>query len=83
MSYHVRKIPKGKLGEFSKIQEEFLEAKDAVEQENPVMALQECSDLIGAIEAYAANYNVTLTDLITMKEVTERVFKSGHRKPSK
>lgn len=79
MSYHLKTIPKGVLGEFSKIEEEFLEAQDAFEQKNPVMTLVELSDLLGAIEAYVATFRMTLQDLIVMKEATTRAFNSGHR----
>ena len=79
MSYHLTEIPRGVYGEFSKIEEEFLEAKDAIDQENPVMVLQELSDMLGAIEAYTAKYNITLIDLIIMKDATKRAFESGHR----
>ena len=37
--YHRREIPKGELGEFSKITEEFTELYDAVEQQNSVLEL--------------------------------------------
>jgi hypothetical protein len=80
MGYHQTEIPKGELGKFSKIEEEFLELKDAHEQSNSVMALCEMSDLIGAIEAYAARWNVSLIDLLRMKEATERAFKDGTRR---
>ncbi len=80
MSYHLSDIPKGIFGEFSKIEEEFLEAADAFDQKNPLMVLQELSDMLGAIEAYAKQYNLTLGDLITMKDATKRAFESGHRK---
>lgn len=79
MSYHLTEIPKGVYGEFSKIKEEFLEADDALQQDNPVMVLQELSDMLGAIEAYTAKYNITLIDLIIMKDATKRAFESGHR----
>lgn len=78
--YHLQNIPKGKLGEFSKIKEEFLEAEDAFNQNNTVMVLLELSDLIGTIEAYAKKYNISLNDLIIMKNATIRAFKSGKRK---
>jgi len=77
--YHSTTIPKGKLGEISKVTEEYQELIDACVQLNPVMALQEMSDLIGAIEALAANYNITLDELIKMHRVTQQVFKTGHR----
>lgn len=78
--YHLTKITKGVLGEFSKIKEEFLEAEDAIEQNNSVMALVELSDLLGAIEAYAKTFNMTLNDLLTMKDATKRAFETGRRK---
>jgi NTP pyrophosphatase (non-canonical NTP hydrolase) len=77
--YHETYIPRGMVGEFSKIEEEFLEARDAFRQGNPVMLIQELSDLLGAIDLYARKYNLTLDDLITMMKVTRRVFESGYR----
>lgn len=79
--YHKRDIPKGVLGEESKISEEYLEFVDAFEQNNPIMQLVELSDLIGAIEEFAyGRFRVTLADLITMKNATREAFRSGHRK---
>jgi len=79
MGYHLAKIPKGDFGEFSKIEEEFLELRDALDQNNPVMILCELSDLIGAIEAYAQQWNVSLYDLVRMKEATASAFADGSR----
>ena len=78
--YHNKNIQKGILGEDSKIREEFEEFIDAIEQQNPVMALVELSDLLGAIEAYSNKYNVSLEDLIVMKNTTKKAFENGHRK---
>jgi hypothetical protein len=78
--YHLKFIPKGVLGESSKILEEFKEFEDALEQDNTLMALLELSDIIGAIEAYASKYNLTLDELIEMKNATKRAFESGKRK---
>lgn len=79
--YHLKSIPKGILGEFSKIKEEFLEFEEALDQNNPVMALVELSDLLGAIERYALEmHNISLADLISMKEATARAFESGDRR---
>lgn len=66
-NFHINKnIPKGKLGEFSKIQEEFEELKDAVEQNDNVLTICELCDLVGAIEFYSSNYyNLNLNDLKT------------------
>ena len=79
MGYHKIKIKKGELGKFSKIKEEFLEAEDAHEQDNKVMLLLELSDLLGAIEKYASTYNISLDDLIKMKNATESAFQDGTR----
>lgn len=79
--YHVKEIKRGTYGDISKVTEEYFELMDACEQLNPVMALQEMSDLIGAIEGLAKNYNISLKDLIRMKKATKRAFKDGTRKP--
>lgn len=63
-SWHQKRIKKGVYGEFSKIEEEVEEAKDALEQKNHLMYLIELSDIIGAIEKIAENHNLTLKDLI-------------------
>ncbi len=80
MGYHKRIIQKGKIGEFSKIEEEIQELFDAREQNIKVMELIELSDLLGAIEAYVKKYDLTLTDLIAMMEKTKEAFKDGSRK---
>lgn len=78
--YHLKDIPRGVYGELSKIVEEFAEFQDAMDQDNPVMALQELSDLLGAIEGFTMRkHNVTLQDLVTMANTTKRAFESGHR----
>jgi hypothetical protein len=79
MSYHIADIPRGVYGDFSKITEEFLEAQDALEQQNPVMVIQELSDLIGAIDGYVRRYNMDVNDLLVMTKATQRAFASGHR----
>ena len=78
--YHLIEIEKGKLGEFSKIEEEFNELLDAHIQNDPILMLCECSDLIGAIKHFAANYSITLEQLIDFNNKTETAFISGKRK---
>lgn len=81
--YHVADIPRGAFGEFSKIEEEFLELKDAIGQGNKVMSLIEMSDLLGAIEGYLKKEygdKMTLDDLKKMSDTTHRAFSSGARK---
>ncbi len=79
--YHLREIPKGTLGELSKVQEEVLEALDAESQNSSIMALVELSDAVGAIKAYLAKHHpsVTLSDLETFAAITRRAFGSGRR----
>lgn len=52
MGYHLNKIPKGVLGEWSKIEEEWNEYNDAVEQGCLIMAMVELSDMWGAYIYY-------------------------------
>lgn len=71
-SWHNRPIKKGVYGEFSKVEEEVDEARDALEQNNHLMYLIELSDVIGAIEKIAENHGLTLDDLIRFsKKVKE------------
>lgn len=80
MGYHKIQIPKGELGEFSKISEEYLELFDAVEQDNKILEICELCDLVGAIEAYANKFNLSLDDIIKMKDATANAFNDGTRK---
>lgn len=63
--YHLREIPKGVVGEASKILEEAAEFAEALEQGAKLMAIIELSDMRGAVEAYLKNYHdgVTLQEL--------------------
>lgn len=81
--YHLAKITAGIYGEDSKIYEEIDEFADALDQGVAIMALVELADLIGAIEGWLAKYHpsITIDDLKAMSDVTQRAFKSGHRKP--
>jgi hypothetical protein len=79
--YHLKDIPKGIFGEVSKIEEEFLEFKDALKQGNDIMALIELSDQIGAIRGWLERNHpsITLDKLISMNDATTRAFVNGHR----
>lgn len=78
--YHTVEIPKGVFGHHSKITEEYLEFEDAMNQDNPVLALCELVDLIGAIEAFViTRHNISLTSLIDMMELNKKAFRDGHR----
>lgn len=78
--YHTTEIPKGVLGHESKITEEYLEFTDAIQQENPVLALCELADLLGAIEAFTVkNHNISLSSLIDMMELNKKAFQNGYR----
>lgn len=80
--YHLTAIPKGIIGELSKIQEELNELKDAELQGVSIMQLVEASDLIGALVRWLEKHHpgTTLDDLIAMHKVTRRAFDNGHRK---
>lgn len=82
MSYHIKDIEKGVNGSLSKIREELDECFDAEEQGNKIMVLVELSDIIGAVELYLENNfsEMTIQDLIIMKDATKRAFNSGARK---
>ncbi len=80
MGYHNTKIEKGIVGEFSKIREEFEELTDAIGQQNKVLVICELTDLIGAIEAYAVKFNLTIDDLKGFSDLTKSAFKEGIRK---
>ena len=80
--YHLSEIPRGTVGEFSKIEEEIAEARDAVRQNCRVMILMELSDAIGAMDAYLRNHfagAVTIDDLLRMAVATGRAFDAGER----
>jgi len=79
--YHLTEIPKGVIGESSKILEEILELQDAEQQGARIMALVELSDMIGAVEHYLRHYHpdTTLEDLIKMSNITQRAFRNGRR----
>lgn len=79
--YHINNIEKGIVGELSKIYEEVDEVMDADKQQCKLMVLIELSDLIGAVESYLEKHHpsLTLNDLISMKNITKRVFKEGYR----
>lgn len=79
MGYHKAEIPKGVLGTFSKVEEEFLELKDSYEQGDKILILCELSDLQGAIEEYIKQWNLTLYDLKLFSDKTKEAFKEGKR----
>ena len=83
MGYNINKVEKGVIGDVSKIREEFEEFMDAVDQGEKIMQLIEFSDLIGAIEAYTLKMtggNITLNNLLSMKDLTKSSFEDGSRK---
>lgn len=82
MPYHPNTIiPKGELGEFSKILEETLEMQDAVSQGVKVLILAEMVDIIGAITLYTEKHYpcLTLDDLVEMSKRTRRAYEAGEK----
>lgn len=81
--YHLTEIPRGEYGKLSKVIEEAMELKDAMEQGNKIMCLIELSDILGAIEGYLKmeyGNKIMLGHLEIMNAATKRAFESGHRK---
>jgi len=80
--YHIADIPKGKIGEPSKIVEEAMEIADAHEQGVKIMAAVEMSDLYGALDRYREKYHsdMSMKDVEDMYRVTRRAFDNGKRK---
>ena len=81
VGYHLAVIERGTFGEPSKILEEAAEFKDAIAQGCHLMALVELSDLIGAVEGFLASRHpsLTLDDLRSMSNITQRAFRNGRR----
>jgi phosphoribosyl-ATP pyrophosphohydrolase len=79
MGYHRDIIPKGTYGEIDKVQEETFEFVDAKRQGVKIMEMLELSDIYGALEAVASNYNLTMKDLRMMSDRTKEAFKEGKR----
>ena len=80
--YHLKDIAKEKIGTAQKIGEEVEELFDSLKQDNPIMALIELSDTIGAIEMFLETKfqgTITLEDLIRMKNTTKRAFVNKKR----
>jgi phosphoribosyl-ATP pyrophosphohydrolase len=67
--YHITYIKKGKLGAFSKVEEEFYEFVDSQNQDAKIMGLIELSDLIGALHIYLAKH----FDLDLHKQVLPKI----------
>jgi len=79
--YHLVEIPKGELGEPSKIVEEAMEFADAISQQASIMGLVELSDLYGAVEAYLERHHpsIDISQIKAMSDITRRAFQNGHR----
>jgi phosphoribosyl-ATP pyrophosphohydrolase len=79
--YHIMDIPKGTIGEPSKIVEEAMEIMDAHQQGVRIMAATEMGDLYGALDRYREKHHADLTmeDIHAMYMVTRRAFDSGRR----
>lgn len=58
-----KEIPRGVLGEFSKIREEFLELQEAEEMGNRIHIAHELSDLYGAMKLYAERYGFHIDEV--------------------
>lgn len=80
MGYHKYKIKKGILGEISKVEEEIAEFKDALFQNCRIMEMLELADIYGALQQVAQSYDLSMSDLKIMSDITISAFKDGSRK---
>lgn len=80
--YHTQFIPKGEYGEFSKVEEEFEELKDAwLNRESSVLSVCELSDLYGAMEAFAEKtLHMSMSEVIKFSELTKEVYQNRPQK---
>lgn len=74
--WHERDIPKGVLGELSKIAEELEEARDAEERGQDLMLMFELCDIIGACGLVAGRYGWNLDQLVTFSKLRSEVAKA-------
>lgn len=79
MGYHIDNIPKGVLGQSSKIYEELMELQDAEKQHAKILIMCELADLYGALEAYAERVGLDMNDLKSMSDMTKEAFCDGTR----
>lgn len=79
--YHLVTIPKGVLGETSKIAEELAELEDAQAQMDRIMMLVELADLYGAVELFLEKHfpAMSMEDLQRFSATTRRAFVNGRR----
>lgn len=78
--YHTVEIPKGVIGELSKVYEEVEELRDADKQDNPVLILCEIADILGALEEYTQKkYNIPISDIKKMTDLNKKAFQNGFR----
>lgn len=76
--YHLTPIPKGMLGEISKIDEELAELKDAITQGDKILSIIELSDLYGAIQFFAqSTFGLEMDDLKNFSDKTIKVKSNG------
>lgn len=80
--YHTQFIPKGECGEFSKIEEEFEELKDAWKnRESKVLTICELSDLYGSMEAFANKcLNISMDEIVKFSDLTKEAYQSRTQK---
>lgn len=77
--YHTVRINKGLLGTSSKIREELEELLDAERQGVKILISCELADLYGALQACAAQHDLTMDDLKSMADLTQNAFAQGQR----
>lgn len=74
--WHTIDIPKGTLGQLSKIKEELDEAYDAEDQGQILMLMFELSDIIGACGLVAERYGFSLDHLVKFSKKRSEVARA-------
>lgn len=83
MGYHLRPIKvRGEFGTIEKMEEELDELREAMEQNNKILALIELTDLYGALRGYLETHfpDISMEDVKNMSDATRRAFLEGDRK---
>jgi hypothetical protein len=76
--YHLNKIPKGELGKWSKITEEWAEFEDAKQQGSKIMMAVELADLYGAVREFYQQYGFNGDALLACQQEMDKVKDEAH-----
>jgi hypothetical protein len=67
--FHQREIPRGEYGKASKVIEEVHEALDALDQDQSLMLMIECADMIGALAGALVDQTLDAASVVELEAV--------------